>query len=69
MPLMEDVDFAKRLAKEGRIILLKSNVVTSARRFIKYGITRQFLLDCMLLFLFFLNISPEKLSKLYEDIR
>ena len=69
MPLMEDVDFAKRLSKEGRVILLKSKVVTSARRFMKYGITRQFLLDCMLLFLFFINISPEKLSKLYEDIR
>ena len=69
MSLMEDMDFAKRLSKEGRIILLKSKVVTSARRFIKYGITRQFLLDCMLLFLFFINISPEKSSKLYEDIR
>jgi len=69
IPIMEDIDFVKRLNKFGKIKYMKSKVVTSARRFLKKGVLKQLSLDFLLIFLYFLNISPYKLIKLYKVIR
>jgi rSAM/selenodomain-associated transferase 2 len=37
MPIMEDVDFVKRLRMQGQVVLLKQKVVTSARRWLANG--------------------------------
>ena len=65
MPLMEDIDFLRRMRKRGRVTLVRAPVTTSARRFLRHGIIRQQMLDILLVVLFLLGVSPEALSKLY----
>ena len=45
IPLMEDVDFLRRLRGEGRVALVPRPVTTSARRFQERGVLRQQLLN------------------------
>ena len=66
IPIMEDIDFLQRMRKTGLVTLIGSPVTTSARRFLRHGIIRQQLLDIILVVLYLLRVSPEKLSKLYR---
>ena len=66
MPIMEDIDFLRRLHRRGRVVLVKQPVTTSARRFLRRGIVRQQLLDIALVLLYLLGVSTEKLSNLYR---
>jgi len=66
IPLMEDVDFTKRLKKYGTPIFIKESVVTSSRRWEEKGVVRTILLMWWLRLLFFIGVSPEKLSGLYR---
>lgn len=65
LPLMEDVDCVKRLRKLGAVILLKDCVTTSARRWEKLGAARSTLRNWLVLFLWFLGVSPARLYKIY----
>jgi rSAM/selenodomain-associated transferase 2 len=65
MPIMEDINFLQRLYRRGRVTLIKQPTTTSARRFLRHGIIRQQLLDIILVVLYLLGASPEKLSRLY----
>ena len=65
MPIMEDIDFLRRLRRRGRVALIKQPVTTSARRFLRHGVLRQQLFDVTLVVLYLLGVSPEKLSKRY----
>ena len=66
MQIMEDIDFLQRLRRRGRVTLIKQPITTSARRFLRRGIIRQQLLDIILVVLYVLGASPEKLSRLYR---
>lgn len=66
IPIMEDVDLLQRLRRRGRLALIKQPVTTSARRYLRSGIIRQQLFDAVLVILYLLGVSPEKLSKLYR---
>jgi rSAM/selenodomain-associated transferase 2 len=68
-PIMEDVDFWLRLRKAGRAVVLPARVVTSARRFQRYGVARQLMLNVGLVSLFVLGVSPYRLKRMYEEIR
>lgn len=64
--LMEDVEMMKRLKKRGqKIALLKSKVLTSPRRWHKEGIFYVTLRNRMLSFLYWLGVSPIRLSRFY----
>lgn len=65
IPLMEDVDFLRRLRKAGQLALLKQSVTTSARRFMEHGILRQQLLNTILVISYLLGMKPEVLKKWY----
>ena len=65
IPLMEDVDFLRRLRKAGQLALLKQSVTTSARRFLEHGILRQQLLNTILVISYLLGMKPEVLKKWY----
>jgi rSAM/selenodomain-associated transferase 2 len=69
IPIMEDIDFVKRMKKIGKIKYLESEVKTSARRFLEIGIFKQLMLDFLLLSLYFLKFDVFKLSKLYKVVR
>lgn len=66
IPIMEDVEIQSRLKTQGKFIKLDKPVQTSARRFLQNGIVKQQLLNMVLVVLFKLGVSPEKIKKYYE---
>jgi rSAM/selenodomain-associated transferase 2 len=66
LPLMEDVDFVRRLRGVGRLALLPQRALTSARRWESRGIVRGTLTNLWCLTLYALGRSPERLLRLYS---
>ncbi len=64
-PLMEDVDFVRRLASAGRLFVAASPVVTSARRWERDGWLRRSLGNILLTVRFLLGASPARLAQRY----
>lgn len=69
IPIMEDVDFTRRLKGAGRIACLRSKVITSYRRWNACGPIRTILLMWFLRFLYWIGVSPHRLSQLYAHVR
>ena len=65
IPIMEDVEIQKRLRKMGRFVKIRQPVVTSARRFLTYGIIKQQFLNIGLVFLYHAGFSPFWLKRFY----
>ena len=63
--LMEDVALSKRLKSHGKPACINERVTTSSRRWEEKGIVKTVLLMWRLRLMYFLGISPEKLSSLY----
>lgn len=68
-PILEDLDFARRLKKHGDIVLLEPPVRASVRRYQKGGITRTITINWMIWILYFVGVSPEWLGRLYRNVR
>lgn len=68
-PLLEDLDFARRLKREGRVAMLPLAVATSARRFVRRGAVRTVATNWLIWTLFLCGVSPERLARLYRDVR
>lgn len=67
MPIMEDVEIMKRLKKQGTsITLLDAHMSTSARRWEKEGMFYTTLRNRVLSFLYWIGVSPIKLSRFYK---
>ncbi len=69
LPFLEDVDFLRRLRKYGKFMTLPVPVWTSARRFVRRGIVRQQLRNVLLVALFELGVSAERLAAAYPHVR
>jgi rSAM/selenodomain-associated transferase 2 len=69
IPLMEDIDFSKRLKRAGRIAALRETVTTSFRRWEQQGPLRTILLMWTLRFLYWLGVSPQHLKRFYMAVR
>ena len=67
--LCEDVDFVRRLRRAGLIACLRTRVITSARRWQRYGVTRTILRMWAIKSLFLLGVSPDWLKRRYVDAR
>jgi len=67
--LMEDWDFSGRLRTYGKVKQLPLKITASARRWKKWGIWRTFWLMQKLKLLYRLKVPPERLKRLYEDVR
>lgn len=65
MPLMEDIEFSRRLRYLTPPACLDAKVVTSSRRWMQHGIIRTVLLMWWLRLLFWLGVSPERLVRIY----
>lgn len=68
-PLMEDVEFARRLKRVGRLVILSEAVQTSSRRWDKEGFWYTTLRNQALVLLYFIGISPDRLARWYQPIR
>jgi len=69
IPLMEDVEFSRRLKRVGGIACLHDRVTTSTRRWAKHGPLKTILLMWKLRFLYFMGVSPHSLKRYYVDAR
>ena len=69
MPLMEDIDFSRRLKRQGATAALTATVTTSFRRWDRHGPLRTILLMGALRFLYWIGISPHRLANLYTTVR
>jgi rSAM/selenodomain-associated transferase 2 len=65
IPLMEDVEFSKRLKRCGTVACLRLAVTASARKWEREGVVRTVLLMWMLRLLYFLEVPPARLHRLY----
>lgn len=65
IPLMEDVDFSRRIKRLGSPVCIKTPAVTSSRRWEQQGILATVWLMWKLRFLYFLGVSPERLVEEY----
>ena len=65
IPLMEDVELSRRLARRGRTVLLSLPVTTSARRWETHGTLRTILLMWRLRISYLLGMPPERCAELY----
>jgi rSAM/selenodomain-associated transferase 2 len=69
VPIFEDVLFTQKLRHEGRTTVLPDKITVSARRWEKRGIIRTTLMYNLIIVLFKLGYPPEKIKRLYEDLR
>ena len=69
MPLMEDIDFSRRLKRKGATAAITATVTTSFRRWKQQGPLRTILLMWALRFLYWIGISPSHLVEWYKAVR
>jgi rSAM/selenodomain-associated transferase 2 len=70
MPLMEDIEIAGRLKREGKIKFLRPPIITAPRRWLEEGLVYTTLRDWTIALAYsVLGVSPEKLMKHYRDVR
>jgi len=65
IPIMEDIEFCKRLKKYSQPICLSETVTTSSRKWEQQGIINTILLMWRLRVLYFFGIPAEQLAKQY----
>ena len=66
LPICEDVAFARRLRRAGRLTFLRSGLVTSARRWHANGVLKTALVNVWVTFLFALRIPPRQLRRIHD---
>lgn len=66
IPLMEDVNFVRRLKRQGRMAHLSQGMVTSARRWERRGWLRQSLSNLSNQLLYLAGVSPDRLARRYD---
>jgi rSAM/selenodomain-associated transferase 2 len=69
IPLMEDIDFSRRLKQKGATAALTATVTTSFRRWERDGPLRTLLLMWVLRFLYWIGVSPSHLVDWYKALR
>jgi rSAM/selenodomain-associated transferase 2 len=66
MPLMEDVEFVRRMVRAGRVVELPLPLTTSARRWRRHGWFRHSTKNLLLVGLYFLGVKTERLARWYH---
>jgi rSAM/selenodomain-associated transferase 2/rSAM/selenodomain-associated transferase 1 len=65
LPIMEDYEFVSRLRRRGRVITAGQKVLTSGRRWERYGVLRVTLKNQLIVMGYHAGVSPRRLRKLY----
>ncbi len=66
--LLEDIAICRALKKHGRLVIARSIVQTSPRRFVDNGVLRQWLFDMLLLACDRIGIEPRTLHLRYNSV-
>ena len=69
MPIMEDYEFYKRLGKQGKVILIRMPVISSARRFVREGVLRQLLINKFVVLAYWAGVDIQTIKRFYDDMR
>lgn len=69
IPIMEDYDFYKRLGNQGKVILIRMPVISSARRFVKKGVIRQLLINKCVVLAYWAGVNIQTIKRFYDDVR
>ena len=69
VPILEEMEFSKKLRRLGKTTLVTPHIHISARRWETKGIVRTTLNNWLITLLYFLKFSPVQLAKLYRHIR
>lgn len=65
-PLLEDVDFMRRLRRRPGFTIVESPVTTGSRRFLELGSVRTVAINWSIWLLFWGGVSPHRLARLYR---
>jgi glycosyltransferase involved in cell wall biosynthesis len=65
IPIMEDIEFTRRLRRVGRLVLLDPPLWSSPRRFRRLGNLRTSVFNAVFIVLFYFGVSPERLHRWY----
>ena len=65
IPLMEDVEFSRKLRKAGKTVMLDPPVESSARRHLRKGPWRTTIQNGLFILLYKLGVSPQRLHRWY----
>jgi uncharacterized protein len=68
-PILEDLDLALRLRRLPGFTLIAEPVTTGARRFVEQGAVRTVATNWLIWLLFLCGVSPQRLARLYRQIR
>ncbi len=69
IPIMEDVDLAKRLRARGRMVTLDVPVTTTPRHWERLGPFATTVVNWVAVTAFFLGVSPQRLAPVYHRLR
>jgi len=69
LELCEDLEFARRLKRAGRIACLRTHVTTSARRWNRDGLVRTVVRMWMIRAMYLMGVPPARLKRMYSDTR
>ncbi|MEL6554491.1 MAG: glycosyltransferase [Cyanobacteria bacterium J06621_11] len=67
MDIFEDTALSMALRERGKVAIAPGAVTTSARRFQQRGLYRQALLNQLLKLMYYANLDPKHLNRLYEQ--
>ena len=66
IPIMEDFQMVRRLAKKGKVIIVDAPVTTSSRRWLQVGVWKTWGINQLSVAAFFLGVSPERIASFYR---
>ena len=66
LPIMEDFELMRRLKRIGRIVIIPTPVVTSARRWLQKGVFKTTLLNQIVIIAYLFGVSPERICRWYR---
>ena len=65
LPIMEDFEFVRRLQRRGRITIVPAAVLTSGRRWQKFGVFKTTVINQLIVIGYFLGVPPATLAHWY----
>ncbi|MCF4967060.1 TIGR04283 family arsenosugar biosynthesis glycosyltransferase [Nostoc sp. CMAA1605] len=69
LPIMEDFELMRRLKHQGKIVILATPVITSARRWLQKGILQTTLINQIMIIGYLFGVAPARLRNWYRQIK
>ncbi len=67
IPIMEDLELVRRLARSGKVVISGLTASTSGRRWKRLGLVRTTLLNWAIVLAYWCGVSPNRLAEWYRN--